>query len=184
MSLTAGQITGFVRDGFIRLDGAFSRDTAAAARDILWRASGCDPNDPSTWTRPVIRLGDQRAAPFVEAANTPRLHEAFDQIVGRARWKPRTSLGTFPIRFPSTEDSGDTGWHVDASFPRDDPNDFMTYRINVFSDGRALLMLFLFSDIGEDDAPTRIRVGSHMHVARILAPEHTKDLAFANLRSD
>ena len=31
-------------------------------------------------------------------------------------------------------------------------------------------MLFLFSDVGPDDAPTRIRVGSHLEMARILAP--------------
>jgi hypothetical protein len=31
-------------------------------------------------------------------------------------------------------------------------------------------MLFLFSDVGEDDAPTRIRVGSHFDMARYLAP--------------
>jgi hypothetical protein len=31
-------------------------------------------------------------------------------------------------------------------------------------------MLFLFSDVGELDAPTRIRVGSHLEVARMLAP--------------
>jgi hypothetical protein len=31
-------------------------------------------------------------------------------------------------------------------------------------------MLFLFSDVGEEDAPTRIRAGSHLEVARILEP--------------
>jgi hypothetical protein len=31
-------------------------------------------------------------------------------------------------------------------------------------------MLFLFSDIGENDAPTRIRAGSHLDMARYLAP--------------
>ena len=31
-------------------------------------------------------------------------------------------------------------------------------------------MLFLFSDVGERDAPTRIRVGSHLRVPRLLAP--------------
>ena len=31
-------------------------------------------------------------------------------------------------------------------------------------------MLFLFSDIGHDDAPTRVRVGSHVEIARLLAP--------------
>jgi hypothetical protein len=46
----------------------------------------------------------------------------------------------------------------------------MDWRANVSSHGRALLMLFLFSDVGGEDAPTRIRVGSHKHVARALAP--------------
>jgi hypothetical protein len=32
-------------------------------------------------------------------------------------------------------------------------------------------MLFLFSDVSEQDAPTRIRLGSHLTVARLLAPE-------------
>jgi hypothetical protein len=40
----------------------------------------------------------------------------------------------------------------------------------VTSKGRALLMLFLFSDVGEQDAPMRIRVGSHLDVARLLEP--------------
>lgn len=64
---------------------------------------------------------------------------------------------------------------MDASFPPPDADpdnfeDFSSWRVNVRSDGRALLMLFLFSDIGENDAPTRIRVGSHMSIARHLAP--------------
>jgi hypothetical protein len=40
----------------------------------------------------------------------------------------------------------------------------------VKSRGRALLMLFLFSDVGPDDAPTRIRKGSHAAIARALFP--------------
>jgi hypothetical protein len=31
-------------------------------------------------------------------------------------------------------------------------------------------MLFLFSDVGDKEAPTRIRVGSHLRVPRLLAP--------------
>jgi hypothetical protein len=42
--------------------------------------------------------------------------------------------------------------------------------VNVISHGRALLMLFLFSDAGESDAPTRIKAGSHFDIARVLAP--------------
>jgi hypothetical protein len=79
------------------------------------------------------------------------------------------------VRFPHPDDPGDAGWHVDLSFPGDDcdPNeqrDFSSWRVNVTSRGRALLLLFLFSDVGEDDAPTRIRVGSHLDMARFLEP--------------
>jgi hypothetical protein len=31
-------------------------------------------------------------------------------------------------------------------------------------------MLFLFADVDREDAPTRIRVGSHLDMARYLAP--------------
>ena len=170
--LSSEDIQRFVRDGFIRLDGAFSRSTAAAARAILWRDSGCDPLDRATWTHPVVRLGRYDDPPFREAANTDRLVAALDQLVGIGRWMPLDGLGTFPIRFPSESDPGDCGWHVDASFPPLEGADdsFFSWRVNVFSKGRALLMLFLFSDVGERDAPTRIRLGSHLDVARILAP--------------
>ena len=157
-ALSADDIALFVRDGFVRLDGAFSSQTAVQARSILWQATGCDPDDRSTWTRPVVRLDQFSQAPFREAANTPKLHKAFDQLVGADRWWPRDALGTFPVRFPSQDAPGDDGWHIDVSFGYDHP-DFMEWRANVSSKGRALLMLFLFSDVGADDAPTRIRVG-------------------------
>jgi hypothetical protein len=169
-ALGAARKEQFVRDGFIRIVGAFSSVIAAEARDILWRATGCNPKDRATWIHPVIRLGDYSDEPFREAANTPVLHAAFDELVGEGRWLPRTSLGTFPIRFPHRNDPGDAGWHVDASFPPDTPTaSFFDWRVNINSRGRALLMLFLFSDVGEKDAPTRIRVGSHLPVARLLA---------------
>ena len=148
----------FIADGFLRIDGAFPRALADEARQILWQATGCDPDDPATWTKPVIRLGMFTQRPFVDAANTPSLHAAYDRLVGAGRWRRPMAMGTFPVRFPSAEDPGDTGWHIDVSFGTESP-DFMTWRANVHSKGRALLMLFLFSDVSDDDAPTRIRVG-------------------------
>jgi phytanoyl-CoA dioxygenase PhyH len=167
--LTATELTAFIEQGFVKVEDAFPREVAEEARTILWRETGCDPDDPSTWTKPVIRLGFYSQEPFVAAANTARLRRAFDQLIGAGRWVPRGSVGTFPIRFPSPDDPGDAGWHIDASFATENP-DFMTWRVNVYSKGRALLMLLLFSDVGPDDAPTRIRVGSHLQMARILAP--------------
>jgi Phytanoyl-CoA dioxygenase (PhyH) len=178
--LSPGLVDQFVDRGIVKLERAFPRRLAEEGRAILWKDTGCDPDDPSTWTRPVIRLGNYGQRPFVEAANTPALHRAFDQLVGRGRWLPRGSLGTFAIRFPSAEDPGDTGWHVDASFGADDP-DFLSWRVNVTSDGRALLMLFLFSDVGADDAPTRVRLGSHLDIARMLAPAGPGGLSLREL---
>ncbi|QMU31623.1 phytanoyl-CoA dioxygenase family protein [Adhaeribacter radiodurans] len=178
---TKSQIQQFMHEGYIRLDEAFPQELATEARAILWQATSCNPDDATTWTQPVIRLGDFSQAPFRNAVNTPKLHAAFDQLVGKEAWIPRMSLGSFPVRFPTQENPGDTGWHVDASFPGVDLSDYLSWRINVFSRGRALLMLFLFSDVGEKDAPTRIKVGSHLEVARLLEPAGQAGLSFMEL---
>ncbi|HEX2842984.1 phytanoyl-CoA dioxygenase family protein [Hyphomicrobium sp.] len=179
-ALSAAQIERFIHDGFVKIDRAFAKAMAADARQILWRDTGCDPDNPSTWTRPVIRLGMYTERPLVDAANTPILHRAFDQLTGQGRWLPCMSMGTFPVRFPSPHDPGDAGWHIDVSFGFDDP-DFMNWRANVQSRGRLLLMLFLFSDVGENDAPTRIRVGSHLDIARRLASAGDAGLTLRDL---
>ena len=176
----SGMVEAFVRDGFVKLERAFEPRLAQEARAILWRDLGLDPQDPATWTRPVVRLGMYTDPPFVEAANTPRLHSAFDALLGPGRWLPCGAMGTFPVRFPSTEDPGDAGWHIDASFGEADP-DFMNWRVNIRSRARALLMLFLFSDLDQDEAPTRIRVGSHRAIARKLAPAGEEGLTLREL---
>ncbi len=184
-ALTAAQIDRFIADGFVRIDHAFPADLAAECRNILWADTGCDPADPATWTRPVIRLGEYGQPPFAAAVNMPILRSAYDQLVGPGRWLPRGGLGTFPVRFPSLDDPGDAGWHIDVSYGwEDNPNDFMSWRANIVSKGRALLMLFLFSEVGPDDAPTRIRVGSHLDIARQLAPAGDAGLSLRELAAD
>lgn len=181
--LTPAQIEHFITGGFVRIDDAFPRAWADAAREILWKATGCSPDDPGTWIQPVIRLGMFTQPAFVDAANTPRLHAAYDQLAGPGRWRRPGAMGTFPVRFPSPLDPGDAGWHIDVSFGSD-PADYLSWRANIHSKGRALLMLFLFSDVGEDDAPTRIRVGSHADVARQLAPAGEEGLPLRTLAAD
>lgn len=179
--LTDPQIQQFITDGYVKVENAFPSALAEEARAILWKDLPGIPNDPTTWTQPVIRLGEYSQEPFRQAANSSILHQAFDQLVGYGKWLPRHSLGAFPIRFPSEVEPGDDGWHVDASFPGDDPANYMSWRINVRSKGRALLMLFLFSDIDAADAPTRIRVGSHLDVVKILEPFGEAGLSFLEL---
>ncbi|SOD60536.1 Phytanoyl-CoA dioxygenase (PhyH) [Streptomyces zhaozhouensis] len=166
-TLTQDQVEGFVRDGFVRVPEAFPRSVAEAGQAELWRMAEVDPDDPAGWPGPLIRIEGSAAEPFRQAANTERLRRALDQLVGVGRWLPRLGLGTFPIRFPHPEQPGDAGWHLDASFAGG--ADGTEPRINLRSRGRALLMLFLFTDVGEDDAPTRIKVGSHRDVPPFLA---------------
>lgn len=180
-SLNPQQIQSFINDGFVRIDNAFPAALAIQARNILWKDLPGNPEDSSTWIHPVVRLGMYSQEPFVKSANTPILHKAFDQLTGENKWKPCMSMGSFPVRFPSTIDSGDTGWHVDAGFPGADPNDYFNWRVNIHSKGRALLMLFLFSDISELDAPTRVLKGSHMDVARLLKPQGDTGMSFMEL---
>jgi hypothetical protein len=188
-SLSALQIKQFIKDGLVRIDQAFPKELAEQALDELWRNTGCDRDNPNTWTHPVIRLmpiddqfGNQPLS-FREAANTPILYRAFDQLLGNGRWQKRPNVGTFVVRFPGSEDPGDLGWHIDASFQADEKDnvlgDYSDWRVNITSRGRALLMLFLFSDVGEQDAPTRIRVGSHQDMARFLAP--AGDIGMSNM---
>lgn len=165
--LNSNEIEQFITRGFIRIDNAFSSEIADQVRPILWRDCGCLPEDPSTWKKPLIRLRRYRTGPFIEAANTKKLYSVFDQLVGVRGWFPCRSMGMFPIRFPSDEDPGDTDWHIDGSFELHEP-DYLSWRVNFRSKTRALLMLFLFSDVGPDDAPTLISVGSHMGIARLL----------------
>ena len=172
--LADAAIRRFITDGYVRLERGFDSDVAAECVAALWELMGLDPVDPSTWTDPVVRVGGSSAPALLAAVNSPRVVGAVDQLVGRGQWQQRRlGYGTFPIRFPSRVDPGDTGWHIDGGF-----GEPPWYSVNFASRGRALLLLMLFSDVGADDAPTRIRVGSHVDVAHALAPIGTDGCVF------
>jgi len=176
--LSAGQVCEFIEDGFVRLEAAFPRSVADDCVRLLWEKIGCWADLRSTWTRSVIRHPSLDAAPFTEAVNTPRLHGSFNQLVGLGRWRARREPGLFVIRFPSAEDPGDAGWHIDGSFDVGGQ-----WWVNLRSRGRALLMLFLFTDVGPDDAPTRIYIGSHIDVPPVLEPFGEAGTHFENIEA-
>ena len=103
------EVAGFISRGFVQVRQAFSAQL------------GLSPDRPAEWKQPVIRLGSQKGSSFHEAAHTPRLEAAFDQLVGRGRWRAQAGLGgTTPVRFPVDGDPGDAGWHIDGSFSHGD----------------------------------------------------------------
>ncbi len=173
MSLTPREIEEFVADGFVAVRSVIAPPTLARCLDVIWSETGLDPDDESTWTAPVVHLVPSDSRPFGAAFDSPRLYAALDELVGPGRWRPRSNLGTLVLRFPHDRDTGDTGWHIDTSFPPPGhvtaPGDYSKWRVNRESRGRVLLLLFLLTDVGPDDGPTRIRAGSHRDVARILA---------------
>lgn len=179
--LNRDEIDHFIIKGFIRIDNAFSQEIADAVINTLWNDLPCERNDPNTWTEPVIRLGMYPQEKFVESINSERMHQIFDQLIGPGKWIPCRSVGTFPVRFPSNIIPNDIGKHVDVSFPGKDPSNYFEWRSNVWSKGRALLMLILYSDVSVNDAPTVIYEGSHLDVAKLLSKEGEQGLSFIEI---
>jgi len=159
----------FIADGFIAVRGAVASENVRLCVQSIekeLRARGVDPRDPLTWKKPVVRLACPEGPSFAAAGTSPALCEVYDQLLGPGRWIRRYGVGgEVPVRFPSVTDPGDAGWHFDGSYDVGGQ-----WWVNVQSRGRALLALFLFTDVGERDAPTEILVGSHLDVPRLLAP--------------
>ena len=181
--LTETEVDQFIEDGYLHLGAVVPKEVVAAGQEIIWSDLKKSPDDPASWTEPVARVFPSDARPFAAAFDNPRLSGAFDQLVGPGRWQPRSHLGLFVVRFPHRADPTDTGWHVDESFPPDgylsEAFDFSHWQVNILCRERALLMLFFFSDVGPDDAPTRLRVGSHLDVPALLRPAGSTGMSFS-----
>ncbi|ETK37853.1 phytanoyl-CoA dioxygenase family protein [Microbispora sp. ATCC PTA-5024] len=170
--LSDADLDRFVAEGYLKLEEAFPRAVGDRIRSSLWERIGLSPDRPEEWTRPVVwTLDDTGEGPFGEAMGSPRLAAALDRIAGG--WIPRGAPGMTPVRFPHPGDSGDTGWHIDQN----DPGPEGRWGV-VTARPHTLLLLFLYSEVGPDDAPTRIRVGSHLDAARVLEPYGEKGLEF------
>jgi phytanoyl-CoA dioxygenase PhyH len=162
-------IDDFCADGFLVVRGAVAPDVVRACRNVIeneLRALSVDTHDPATWTEPVVRVPCPDGPAFTAAGTSPALWRMYDALLGPGRWVQRQGVGgTIPVRFPSTKDPGDAGWHIDGSYDVEGK-----YWVNVHSRYRGLLALFLFTEVDDDDAPTELIVGSHLDIPRVLAP--------------
>jgi hypothetical protein len=176
--LSKSEIDTFVDGGFVAVRHAIPADVLQACQEEIWaaigRQHGVTRDEPATWRHPVVRVSCPESEAFAKAGSQPSLWEAFDQLIGEGRWWHRRGVGgSVPARFPSEADPGDAGWHIDASFEKDGG-----WWVNYRSRARGLLCLYLFSDVDNDSAPTRIRVGSHRDAAAALRPYGDDGLSF------
>lgn len=175
--LSQAEIDSFVADGFIAIRSAVPADLLRACQQEIWSAladRGVRRDDPATWQDPVVRIPCPESEAFAAAGTQPVLWEAFDQLIGPGRWLRRRGVGgSVPVRFPSPADPGDAGWHIEGSFDQGGEA-WVNYR----SRARALLTLYLFSDVDPRSAPTIVRRGSHRDAARVLSPFGEEGLPF------
>ena len=170
----------FLDDGIVVVRGACAPDIVRACADALegdLRARGVEPRDPTTWTAPVVRIVCPYGPAFAAAGTSPALRDVYDHLLGAGRWIEHQGVGgTVPVRFPGTQDPGDAGWHIDGSYDVDG-----RWWVNVHSRGRGLLAPFLFTDVGDDDAPTELIVGSHLDIPRLLLPYGERGTFFGDV---
>jgi len=177
------RIDDFCADGFLVVRGAVAPDVVLACVNTIekeLRERAVDPRDPATWTEPVVRFPCPEGPAFSVAGRSPALAEVYNALLGPGRWVQRDGVGgTLPVRFPSKRDPGDAGWHIDGSYDVEGK-----WWVNVHSRGRGLLALFLFTDVGDVDAPTEILVGSHLDVPRVLAPFGSRGVFYGDVAGD
>ena len=162
-----------MRDGYVAIRGAVDTDTVAACRELIWDAverRGVSRDDPASWPPLVDGIADLSAGPFQAAYLAPALTAAYDELIGPGRWQLWADMGeSVIVRFPAVDERANAGYHIEGSYAAP-PGLPGRWWVNVRSRARGLLALFLFTDVGRDDAPTRLLCGSHLAVPRFLAP--------------
>ena len=160
----------FARDGYVVIRGAFDAGTAAACRELIWAAMaerGARRDAPATWP-PVMEFDRLTGEAFTAAGLAPALTAAYDELIGPGRWlRPVDTGGAVVVRGPAQDERGNAGYHIEGSYTGPDG---ATGWVDIRSRARGLLALFLFTDVGPDDAPTRLLCGSHRYVPEFLAP--------------
>lgn len=173
--LSAADVESFVEEGYVVLRGGFPDAVATRIRDRIWERMALSPDEPAGWPARVVYIKETFfGAPFSDAY-TPRVTGAFDELLGPGRWIQDRWLGFWPILFPGFASGPWTaptsGWHVDGGH----------FRRHPWSPDRALLTLFLCSDVEPGDGGTAVSVGSHHLVARVLADAEPDGLAHKQL---
>lgn len=152
--LSQEQIDHFMRHGWVRVPGCFSREKAAEWTADVWTRLGFSPDDKSTWVTECTHMPEHKE----EAVKTfaPKAWAAICELLGgesrvaqdSATWNDAfiVNLGTPEMenKWPNPQDL--QGWHVDG--------DFFVHFLD--SPEQGLLVIPLFTDIKEHAGGTMV----------------------------
>jgi hypothetical protein len=141
--------------GWVRVQGAFSADKAAAMREAVWHVlsrRGIRRDNPATWKeeRPV-HLQELKDNPVFRAAWGKRTIAAIDEVMDGTAWQMPKSPGAHFIAFPSREEWSipSSGWHSDANYQ------------SALAPPAGARLFALFGDVRPRAGGTLILSGSH-----------------------
>jgi hypothetical protein len=146
--------------GYVRVDGAVAPDLVGPLRRRMAETAS------EREARSTVKLGDDAEA--ASLLTTAPLRAAFDALLGPGGWVEPPVLEDLRVKFPAARQR--TWWHVDVfeRGPQTTDDDLLSWRASSRSGGVGLLVLLLLSDVGETDAATALRSGSHRAVAKHL----------------
>jgi hypothetical protein len=155
-------VESFMENGYVRVPGAVPQPLARQIGEQAAHLVGASSGAP--WRLGLASVYD---LPVLVDAITPAVRAAFDALIGAERWHVSATWG-FPARFPG---ASDTLWHIDG--------DWFTHHVT--SSEQVLTPIFLWSDVGIDDSPTLLAVGSHVDVTRLLAEHEPEGVSGAHI---
>ncbi|ORY28602.1 hypothetical protein BCR39DRAFT_559418 [Naematelia encephala] len=166
--LTDEQVESFMNDGYLRLEGAFSREKADEWTKDVWVRLGMDPNDQTTWMREWTNMPHHRKE-LVETFSPIAWNAIGELVGGHDRIDPTMNTWSdgFIVNLGTPEHATQAPphpkelnrWHCDGDF-------FLHF---LDSPEQALLVVPLFTDIEPHGGGTMIAPDAIPKLAQYLA---------------
>ncbi|HLU10769.1 MAG TPA: phytanoyl-CoA dioxygenase family protein, partial [Oceanobacillus sp.] len=176
-SLSKEEIDHFVKFGFIQVPDCFDRAFAKQWTDEAYGRLGYDPNDPSTWEKPIVHMPNDAWVNVKEFS--PKAYAVICQLLGgedripeNIRWGNgfivNFSLGADREWIPPSPEAG--GWHKDGDF----------FHHFLDSPEQGLLLIVIWKDIEPRGGGTFFAPDSIKPVAEYLLADRTGLHPFEN----
>lgn len=177
--LTEAQREQFLKYGFVKVEGCFTREQAAEWSSKLWIRLGMSPTDKSTWHTERTNMPSHGSVLVSEFA--PKAWSAMGELLGgvdkisenRRSWSDGFIVNLGKEEYDASQELNYReldGWHNDG--------DFFVHFLD--SPEQALLVIPLWSDIDSKAGGTVICSDGIRHIAQHLVRYHPINLELYN----